>query len=168
MANDMDLLATTSSSGVASVVLSMGSASIANYRYIDIFGTAFMTNATGGIKMQFNGDGGNNYSSAYLEQQAAGTMGWGSGLNETSTWCAYRPSGSTDRPLHFYARIFNPNATDRNKQTQVRFGNYTEAFNGTYNGLWMNNNAITSITLVTSNGTNLLAGTNFQVYGIKG
>ena len=168
MASDIDLLATTSPSGVSTIVLSTGSGSIANYRYIDIFGTVFMTGA-GGVKMQFNGDTANNYSTAYLEQQPGGIMGWGSGVGESSTWGAYRGiSGSTDRPLHFYARIFNPNATDRNKQTQVRFGNYNEGFNGTYNGLWAVNNAITSITMVTSSGVNLLAGTNFQVYGIRG
>lgn len=167
MASDIDLLATTSPSGVTTVVLSTGSGSIANYRYIDIFGTVFLTGA-GGVKMQFSGDTGNNYSTAYLEQAAGGSNGWGSGQNENSTWCAFRPSGSTDRPLHFYARIFNPNATDRNKQTQVRFGNYTEGYNGTYNGLWMSNNAITSITMMTSATVNFLAGTNFQVYGIRG
>lgn len=170
MPSAIDLLATTNASGVTSVVLGTGSSSLSSYRYIDIYGTAFFSTNGGadGIKLQFNGDTGNNYSSAYYEQSVGGTIGWGSGINEISLWCAYRPSGTGTKPIHFFARIFNHNLTNRKKQTQNRFGNYDEGYQGTYNTRWNNTSAVTSITLISATGTNMQAGTNFQVYGIKG
>jgi len=170
MASAIELLATTNTSGVTSVVLSLGSSSISSYKYIDIIGTAFYsTNGSAdGIKLQFNGDTGANYSSAYYEQSASGSVGYGSTTGETSAWCGYRPSGTNTKPIHFVTRIFNPNSTDRKKQTQSRFGNYDEGFNGTYSTRWNNTAAVTSITLISATGSNMQAGTNFQVYGIKG
>jgi hypothetical protein len=170
MPSSYDLLATTTGSGVTSINLS-GASTISQYKYLEIVGTAFFSTSGSpqAVKIQFNNDTGANYSWYYLEHRGGTGTGQGGMAGDSASFCVYRPNGTAALPLNFRSRLYNVNSTTQYKQASNRFGGATESYQGMYNCTWFNSaNAITSIQLVSAFGDTMQAGTNFQLYGIKG
>lgn len=171
MASSYDLLGTTTASGVTTVSLN-GASTIPQYKYLEIVGTAFFpsSGSAQAVKVQFNNDTGSNYSWYYIEHRNAGGLGYGGSGSDNSAFCTYRPVGNLPSfPLNFRSRLYNVNSTTQYKQSSNRFGGTSEGYQGMYNTAWRNSsNAITSIQLISAFGDVFQAGTNFQLYGIKG
>ena len=134
--------------------------------YTDLRLVLVGTNASGDYwTIRFNSDTGSNYSCTYLEGtgSAADTFRF---TNQTFIYIA--PSSiSTTVPTFSEVNIFNyagsTNKTTLHASASDRNGS------GWVNrlvGLWRNTNAITSLSVQVSNGTNIASGTTATLYGI--
>ena len=120
--------------------------------------------------LQFNSDTGANYVVHWL--YGTGSSALATGYTSYNYIFANRSSSSTDAANIFGSVIFDIhdyNSTTRNKTVRF-FGGYDangagQIFNGS--GLWLNTNAITSVT-VYFQGDALAAGSTFALYGFKG
>lgn len=126
-----------------------------------------------GASIRLNGDTGTNYASHQLygdgTTAAAGgaasatsiTNGGGLGFGSTT---AANIVGAFILDIHDYA------STTRNKTTRVFTGrdDNSTGFIRVGSGLWISTAAVSSISLITSNGSNFTTQTQFALYGIKG
>jgi hypothetical protein len=119
--------------------------------------------------IRFNSDSGSNYSYRMLYG-----LGSGSGLNaaETQTSLRYVYSTGTVATSNTFgnAQVYIPNYTGSTAKSvsmdSVSENNATEAIQALTNGLWSGTAAITTLTLTTQAGPNLLAGSTASLYGI--
>lgn len=123
--------------------------------------------ATNNGTLRINGDTGTNYSWTFLAGNGTSALST-RGSNKTSiqmdNWSGPQPAGSTFQ-LN-YVQIMNYANTVTNKTIMARSGsggNATEAVVG----LWRNTAAITSLSIQIDVSGNVLAGSNFVLYGIK-
>jgi hypothetical protein len=117
---------------------------------------------------QVNGDSGSNYSITHLSGNGSTTRS----ARTTSTPSGYIAFSSAFPQTITANAILNfmdySNSTT-NKTVLIR----TNALNGTYNAteanvaLWRNTAAITSITLLGTNGAGYYSGSTFRLYGIQ-
>ena len=121
------------------------------------------------ITIQFNGDAGSNYS--FTELYGSGTAaGSGRSSNQASIYSGLQVAPSTSLDNNFIMHIQNYSNTTTYKTTISRENAVTS---GTYPGtntmvgLWRSTSAISSLTMVPSNGVNFLAGSSLTLYGIK-
>ncbi len=125
-----------------------------------------------GIKLNFNGDTGSNYSEhgggAY-----SGTSLWAHGAASQAYVNIYRAStlknagydyGCGIVTIYDYANS-HKNTTLGQSVGGVIGGYYTEA--AIYSGSWDSTAAVTSFVLDPLNGSNFLRGSEFSLYGIK-
>ena len=144
------------------------------YTSLQIRGIVRTDSGTGiGASVRLNGDTGANYASHQLYGDgttaavggaaSATSITNGGGLGFGSTTAA-NIVGAFILDIHDYA------STTRNKTTRVFTGrdDNSTGFIRVGSGLWMNTAAVTSISLVTSNGSNFTTQTTFALYGMKG
>ena len=171
---------TSSYESIASVTATGGETSLtfssipSTYVAIQIRGIARDTQAVNyliPINMTFNSDSGTNYAWHRLEGNGStvGASGTGStnyvylatsSIGDSATASIY---GSTLVDIQDYA------STTKYKTARALSAadkNGTGGYMTLVSGLWMNTNAITSITL-TSGGTAFKSGSTFALYGIK-
>lgn len=169
--------ASTAFESIASATASGGETSLtfssipSTYTSLQIRGIS-RRNAAGSFynALQFNSDTGANYTAHWL--YGTGAQALAAGYTSYNYVFANRSSSSTDAASIFGSVIFDIHdyaSTTRNKTVRF-FGGYDangsgQIFNGS--GLWLNTNAITSIT-VYFQGDTLAAGSTFALYGIKG
>ena len=171
---------TSSYESIASVTATGGETSFTfsgiagTYASLQIRGLS-RRNTTGGhiVGVRFNGDTGANYVNHYLRAvnnvgiQAVGTTGedFIRCFSAASTSAGSNIFGTGIIDIHDYA--------SSTKNTTVRsFGGYddnntTNNVLGLQSGLWLNTNAITSVTIY-FNTDAVAAGSTFALYGIKG
>lgn len=115
--------------------------------------------------IRVNGDAGTNYSLTWFD--ATGTVvASGRTTNQTGTAIYYSPTTSiTTQPLFSTVDIFSYANTNVNK-TWLANG-YTPLQVNRYVSLWRSNAAINSITVYIPFGNSFLAGSSFELYGIK-
>jgi hypothetical protein len=173
-----DSIATTTvgSGGVSSVTFS----SIpSTYTHLQIRGIAKTNRATFTndlIAMRFNGDTGNNYTSHTL--QGTGAIAVSAALTNSSRLYYTSSVGSTAMPSQTFGAVVIDilDYTNTNKNTTVRtLGGFDNNGNGSDpgiinldSGVFLNTNAITSITLLPAEGSLLAENTTLALYGIKG
>lgn len=117
--------------------------------------------------LRFNTDSGSNYSS---------TTVWGDGSSagsnrHTNQNGIYANPGSgigtAGEFMPWIINVMNYANTSVNKTTVARFNNAASVVNGGV-GLWRNNAAINSLSLVAEAGSNdFQSGSTFTIYGIK-
>jgi hypothetical protein len=147
------------------------------YKHLEIRGIARDTiadNGGAGIKMQFNGDTGANYTRHGLRGDGtnASTIGnsgfdvmafIGGSMGDSSTADAF---GASVISIPDYASTskYKTGMAFSGSEANTASGNFYIVLNS---GLWVNTAAITSITVLPGQ-TAFKAGTTFALYGIKG
>jgi hypothetical protein len=117
------------------------------------------------IYLQFNGDTGTNYSFTLLG---------GNGVNAISARAAtqsqiqqgYAYTDTSNFSYQGISHIMNYSNATTYKTVLTRADNGNNN-SGASVGLWRNSNAITSIKVFPSGGTNMSIGTSLTLYGIK-
>jgi hypothetical protein len=165
--SSFESIATLSGSGVSTVTFSSIPSTYKSLQ-IRMFGQA--AGGSGGyVRMRFNGDTGSNYAAHYLAGYGSSVGAGGNvSLNNMYTY-GYYPNVNS-----FFSNIVDIvdySSTAKYKTTRM-IGGYDS--NGTNSGeidlfsyLWLNTNAITSITIY-GDGGNFSSTTTFALYGIKG
>jgi hypothetical protein len=166
--SDYELIETSivSGSSTGSVVFSSLGTYSSTYKHLQIRG-AVKTNEGAVfdlIKVQLNGDTGNNYARHAL-------LGNGSAVSSNAVttigFVNFAAQGNTTANVFggFVFDILDAYSTTKNKTTRALAG-VTEI--RLSSGLWMNTASITSVTLSPEFGSLLIAGSRFSLYGIKG
>jgi hypothetical protein len=159
-------LATTSSSVTFSSIPS-------TYKHLQIrfLARTSRTNQEDNLYIRFNSDTGNNYAghNLYGDGATAGAFSDGTSISFNTRTVVAAASASGGRygtgiiDILDYANLSKNktvrslNGYDNNGTGQIRLTS----------GLWMNTSAITSITIVSANGANLVQNSTFTLYGIK-
>lgn len=126
------------------------------------------------ILLRFNGDTGSNYD-AQVFSVIDGTLLGVAGRAATSIGLG-RCEGANSRASNFsptQAKIFGYSLTDREKWLQALSASFGDVsadadLREEYRtGRWRSTAAITSITLLPNTGPNFVAGSEFQLYGVR-
>jgi hypothetical protein len=118
---------------------------------------------------RFNGDTGSNYAWHRI---------WGDGSSvqsDAGTTQTFMRSSITSAALSTanafsagFTDVLDPYSTTKNKTIRSLNGNIDQSFIFLWSGLWINTSSLTSITLSSQNAANLVAGSRFSLYGIRG
>jgi hypothetical protein len=130
------------------------------------------TTGTGeALRLQFNGDTGNNYSRSYMGGQGSTVFEFGS-ANGAFTWGGDNGAGTqaSGYPYVGIIDIHDYASTTRNKTVRTFFGTDSNGAGGVMltQGVWLNTAATTSLTLFFASGDSLATGSLVSLYGIKG
>lgn len=116
--------------------------------------------------LRFNGDSANNYSYVGMSGNGSSPASGSNGsLNYASLGQAWGIGPSTSSNFATIAHVMDYTASDKHKTVLARNnvpGTGVEA----QAARWANNNAITSITVITSSGAGFATGTVISIYGI--
>lgn len=120
------------------------------------------------LYLRFNSDTGTNYRTHYLEANGTSVLQAGTELaGQAFIGVSASAQQASNIFSGFVTDILDPFETSKN--TTIRtLGGYSTRSIGLVSGLWMNTNALTSITLKPSGSANFLAGSRFSLYGIRG
>jgi hypothetical protein len=127
-----------------------------------------MNSAGSAAKLRFNGDTATNYSNTWLygTGSAVGSSRESNNNNIRIYGFYSGPTGSGNND-NVICHIQNYSNSTTNKTVLVR-GNLPQVELAAVVGLWRSTSAITSLTVASYNGTDLLnAGSTFTLYGIK-
>lgn len=123
--------------------------------------------------LRFNSDSGTNYAYhiLYGDGSAAGAQGFASDTSINFARTAVSTS-TADVLGGTVVDILDYGSTTKNKTVRAFFGFDMNTASTTYqvrigSGLWMNTNAITSISLIAGGSANWTTQTTFALYGIK-
>ena len=115
--------------------------------------------------IQFNADTGTNYSLHYL-------LGTGSSVISGGSTSTANPYAGYSDDTGGAAVLDILDFSNTNKYTTFRSlagqNDSSAPRIGLFSGLWMNTNAVTSFRIYVANGDDLVTGSRFSLYGIKG
>jgi hypothetical protein len=144
------------------------------YSHLQIRGIARTDRSDGNqdaLKIRYNSDTGNNYTIHYLFANGVSVGSGGTAPSSgnfadgiTNSVSAANCFGSFVIDILDYA---NTNKYKTNKAFSGREDN-TAGATWLESGLWMNTNAISSITIIPNTGPNFVQYSEFSLYGIKG
>jgi hypothetical protein len=162
------IISYTVPSNTTSITLGSGGTGTIPSTYTDlvlVIGNFGMDSGGSATRLRFNGDTGSNYS-ALWNVGTGSTAATSYDSNQTSMRIMGAAIGpSTSNVDTAILNIPNYSSASVAKTVLMRGSAATEAYSLV--GLWRNTAAVTSITLVSYNGThNILAGTTFTLYGI--
>lgn len=142
-----------------------------NYQHLQLRWTSRVATTFSTVRIRFNSDSGSNYTLHDLVGGGSSASASGS-TSQTSGYLGFSPGtsylsnttsvGIVD--IHDYA------STTKNK-TLRNFSGFDTNGNGTVyltSGLWINTNAIDTITIINAASSNWTTATQFALYGIKG
>ena len=170
-ASAYDLLETTTLSSSASGVTFSGLDTLAaGYAHLQIRAVVRgVQSGTATLKANLNGDTGSNYSYHRLEGNGSSVSSAGGG--SISFLSLGKVPGTSDSSEVFAPAIIdilNFSSTSQNTTARALSGNVGDVNNiALKSGLWVNTAAVTSISFANSSG-DMVAGTRFSLYGIKG
>ena len=125
------------------------------------------------LRIRFNSDSGSNYAYHWLYGDGTSAAATGA-ASQTSGFCG-TGAGSTAASNLIGTTIIDvlDYASSTKTKTVRAFGgidanNVFTGYTSLFSSLWNNTNAITSIDLVVSDGSNWTTQTQFALYGIKG
>jgi hypothetical protein len=127
------------------------------------------TVASNVILVRFNGDTGSNYARHYLAGNGSSVTAGGQ-VSQTSISAGPDNGFDTTYPATYLIDIHNYSNSSQNKTARIFAGMDKNAVGGSvslHSGLWLNTNAITSISLICSSG-NFTTTSTASLYGIKG
>jgi hypothetical protein len=155
-----------SGSSTGSIVFSNLGTYSSTYKHLQIRGTAKTNQGAifDLIKVQLNGDTGNNYARHAL--LGNGSTVSSSGISSTG-FVNFAAQGNSTANVFggFVFDILDAYSTTKNKTTRALAG-VTEI--RLSSGLWMNTASLTSVTLSPEFGSLLIEGSRFSIYGVKG
>jgi hypothetical protein len=156
-------------SNQASVVFSSLGTYSSTYKHLQLRFTARSAASASEdtIYARFNSDTGANYSAHQLYGTGSSVLSAGY-ANLTYAFCG-TPSGNTATANAFGAGvidILDPFSTTKNKTTRSLTGQVGTSIK-LWSGNWRNTASVTTILLAAENG-NLMTGSRFSLYGIRG
>jgi hypothetical protein len=162
------------SSNQSSITFSGLATYASTYKHLQIRCLTRTTHGTGYdfVLLRLNADTGSNYSVHALVGQYAGAVVSVAGTNTTYT-STLITTGATNSSNYFGSAvidILDSFSTTKNKTTRALSGIADGDINREMrltSGLWRNTSAISSITIYGDTG-NLITGSRFSLYGIKG
>jgi hypothetical protein len=144
----------------------------ATYKHLQIRAITKDTQASGAhsLRMQFNSDTGSNYTYHALTGDGSSASS-GALTSQTNLFPGY-VMGTTGTSV-FAASIHDIlDYANANKYKVIRtlsgVDNNGSGNMGLFSGLWINTNAITSITILPATSTNFSQYSSFALYGIRG
>lgn len=159
------------SSATPSVTFSSLSAYASTYKHLQLRMT-IKTDRSGGdsLAMRINGDTGANYSQHWLRGYGGSVQSGGAGASQN--WIPLQEVDGTSTAGVYSAHIvdildaFN---TSKNKTVRQFHGRITSP-ETVYllSGAWYNTSAISSLTILSFYGANLVSGARVSLYGVKG
>lgn len=170
---DYNLISTqVLTSSVASVTFSSLNSAAAAYKHLQIRWTARSTNAslTDDGNFRINGDSGSNYAihSLYGNGVSAASVN----LTSQTQGAIYDLAAGNNASANIFGSgvldLLDFQSTSKNKTLRILNGAKTQSNQYIHlsSGLWMSTAAVTSITLAATG--NLVAGSRFSIYGLKG
>jgi len=170
-------IATSFESIATSIVGVDGASSItfssipSTYTHLQIRATGKSTSTGQAVRITFNSDTGNNYASRYLfsNGSSAPYAGAASSSARIDVYAFYADNSVSNVFGTAIIDILDYANTNKNKVTRCLsgFDQNTAGNLGFQSGLWMNTDAITSITFAPQGG-NWAQHSSFALYGIKG
>jgi len=141
------------------------------YQHLQIRSAAKSTGSGDSVRITFNSDTGNNYANHFLYSNGSSApyAGAESSIARINIYAFYASSSVANVFGPAIVDILDYANTNKNKVTRCLsgFDQATAGNLGFQSGLWMNTNAITSITLAPQAG-NWAQYSSFALYGIKG
>ena len=157
-------------SAQASIVFSNLGTYSSTYKHLQLRGVARSSRAafTSDVLLtRFNADTGSNYASHQLQGNGSSVS---SGA-QTSQTAIQNYVIANDTVANNFGSvvmdILDPYSTTKNTTTRAMVGLTSGTFITLNSGLWMNTASVTSLTLLAQNG-NLMTGSRFSLYGIRG
>jgi hypothetical protein len=171
-AGAFDLLETTTLTSSASSVTFSGLGAYSDYKHLQIRAVGRSDRATAAsslIRLQFNSDTGSNYAHHMI--YADGTSVNSAASTSQVGIDRIGLTGPTGIANVFAANVIDIldfSNTSKNTTVRILYG-YAQTENTIRlaSGLWMNTNAVTSITLSERFAANIIAGSRFSLIGIK-
>ena len=167
-----DLLETQVLSSSAASVTFTGLDSYTDYKHLQVRYTARSDDGNT-LYFRANGDSGSNYSRHHLGTSGS-SVSSGSGTSQTYVRAMFPLANTSNSTSIFGAGVMDIlDFSNSSKNTTVRALSGTwqaSGFNSGFylnSGAWLNTNAVTSIQFIPSAG-NLVAGSRFSLFGIKG
>ena len=163
------VLSTTASSVTFS---SLGTYATAGYKHLQVrwVARASFSSTIMDLQMELNADTGNNYARHYLMGRGSDIISGSQTAKEYLIRMTY-PAASSDADAFGAGVVDLLDAFSSSKNTTARalsgIAQTTNPRISLDSGLWLNTAAITSIRLW-SDGSNLVAGSRFSLYGSKG
>jgi hypothetical protein len=164
---------------ISSTVLGADAASVeftglgaysSTYKHLQIRGAvrSFQFVGLDNIHLRINGDTGNNYAWHAL-QGVSGTISSTSATSQSLIRMGqiHGRSAATGAFGGVVADILDPYSTTKNTTTRALVGTSDSGFINLGSGLWVNTSSVTSLTVFIS-GQNMVTGTRFSLYGLKG
>ena len=142
------------------------------YKHLQIRYVAKSTRSStlDGLAIRFNADTGTNYSAHFLRGNGS-SVSSGVETNVSTPQIGIIPAASSTNNAFGagVADLLDPFSTTKYKTFRSLYGTFNNDFVGLNSGLWRNTNSVTSITLFQTEGANnLLTGSRFSIYGLKG
>ena len=125
---------------------------------------------TGALIVNFNGDGGNNYTYHAFRTYNAGSPTYEENTAYNAILAGWNPHGGTN-PGNWgvgITDILEYGSSTKFKSTQTLTGvmSYANIVTKMY-GLWKNQNAISTISIIAEGGNSFAAGSRYALYGVK-
>lgn len=166
-------VAPTSFESIQTVTVGSGGAGTIQFdnipnTYSHLHVRAFNVTAATYADLRFNGDTGSNYVFHQLESSGTVATSGGSGLTSIYT---NQLGGNATYPSIGIIDIYDYANTSKNKTVRLLSGVTSNAGGMIYfrSGVWLNNNAVTSITFrAVAGGSTFNQHTVYALYGIKG
>jgi hypothetical protein len=157
-------------SNQASVTFSSLGTYSSTYKHLQIRATARVSGAVSNSTLVYrlNGDTASNYSSHEIVGNGS-TVTSGSFL---STRAFFGVSPGSSSPANVFGSIvfdlLDPFSTTKNKTSRIFGGTTNDNFVYLYSASHRSTASLTSIQIYDNGGTNLVTGSRFSLYGIKG
>ena len=140
------------------------------YKHLQLRCSALTTTGGKVMVMKLNSDNGSNYTSHILQGNGSAASAAGFTGNSFARFFGLGHGTSTTNPAGSIVDLLDYTNTSKNKTLRALSGS---DFNGSgevtlESALWLNTNAISSIQIVTNDGTNYAQYSRFSLYGIKG
>jgi len=172
-ASDYELISSSILGSSQSSIVFDVSSFASTYKHLQIRYVARSTragNTLDGLAVRFNADTGTNYAGHFLRGNGSAVSS-GAETSISKPQIGIIPAASSTANVFGsgVADFLDPFSTTKNKTFRSLYGMTSQNFVALNSGLWLNTNAITSITIFQTEGSNnLLTGSRFSLYGIKG
>jgi len=137
------------------------------YKHLQIRGIMLSANSANN-PLRFNSDSGSNYTWHQLQGDGSSASAYANTPVNGIRWGLN--SGNSSYPFATIIDVLDYANTNKYKTVRALSGNdgtgTTSSRIGLYSGVWMNTNAITSIT-ITNDGNTMLQYSQFTLYGVK-
>jgi hypothetical protein len=167
----MEYIASSTPSGTNTITFSTIPST---YKHLQIHAhscTGRVNNTTDGAYVRYNSDSGSNYQYSYTNASVATHSGGSQGSPAGYNYLFFHGTqqnndgfGATILTILNYAStsvyktgVWNGGSTNDGSYGEIAMGG----------GVWRSTSAINSITIYTETGSNYIAGTRFDLYGIK-
>ena len=173
-----ELISTTLiSSNTPSVTFSNLGQYASTYRHLQIRSSvkSSLDNASlgsGNVRMRFNGDTGNNYAIHKLFGNGSVAASLADTSRSATIGSLLFSSNTANAFSGGVCDILDAYSTSKNKTTRLLASAQAtgsgQNFIQLVSGVWLNSSSLTSIELAPEDGGNIVAGSRFSLYGIKG